>query len=132
MGPGHSPHALNGQEVPLATRTKPIGPVLLLVASLLGIGISLYYYLTPLTGVNGTFGALLVVVSTLLMALAGLLLLPLRRGFLAGLFRVLALLAGIGTLAAAWFLHEFWLMAAMVVALLGVIVDFGSGKGGSR
>ncbi|BES72824.1 hypothetical protein RE428_38420 [Marinobacter nanhaiticus D15-8W] len=116
----------------MATRTKPIGPVLLLVASLLGIGISLYYYLTPLTGVNGTFGALLVVVSTLLMALAGLLLLPLRRGFLAGLFRVLALLAGIGTLAAAWFLHEFWLMAAMVVALLGVIVDFGSGKGGSR
>ena len=116
----------------MATHARRTGPMLLLVASLVGIGISLYYYLTPLSGVNGTSGALLVVVSTLLMALAGLLLFPIRRGGAGTLFRVLALLAGLGTLAAAWFLHEFWLMAAMVVALVGVIIDFGSAKGGSR
>lgn len=91
-----------------------------------------YFYLTPLTGVNGTAGALLVVVSSLLMVMAGLVLYLVPSGTFPLLVRVLTVLGTLGTLTAAWFLHEFWLMAAMAIALLGVILDFVSAKGGSR
>lgn len=108
----------------MPTHTTFSGPVLLILASLLGVGISLYYYLVPMTGVTGTEGALLVVISSLVLTLGGIILLKVRMGWLAITVRVLALLGALGTIAAAWFLHEFWLVAVMVVALVGVIIDF--------
>lgn len=111
---------------------KHAGAVTLILASLVGFGIALYFYLMPLTGVNGTAGALLVVVSSLLMVIAGLVLYRVPSGTFALLVRVLTVLGTVGTLAAAWFLHEFWLMAAMAIALLGVIIDSVSAKGGAR
>ncbi|SNY91329.1 hypothetical protein SAMN04515647_1546 [Cohaesibacter sp. ES.047] len=94
---------------------------LILLGSAAGLGISLYYYLTPLTGVNGTIGAALVIFSTGIMLLAALIHPMLPKG--AFRFTVKALIVAdiLCTIAAGYFLHEWWLIAAMVVALIGAI-----------
>lgn len=108
------------------------GPAALTIASLAGLGISLFHYLAPMTGVTGTAGALLVVVSSILLALAGVVLFFRRFGGFALLVRILALLGALGTGVAAWFLHAFWLVAVMAVALAAVIADLALAKGGDR
>lgn len=103
-------------------RHSPLGPLVILAASLAGTALALYAYFTPLTGVTGSPGALLVVVSSVLLIIDALILWFGPPGFIFGLFCVLGLLGAIGTLAAAWFLHGWWLMAAMAVALVGLIL----------
>jgi LPXTG-motif cell wall-anchored protein len=105
-------------------------PAAATIASVFGLAIALYHYFTPMTGVTGASGALLVVVSTLLVLLLGIVWLVRRRN--TRLTRVLIVIGAIGTMAAAWFLHEFWLVAAMAVVLLAVIVDLATADGGAR
>lgn len=99
------------------------GMLLILAGAFCGLAIAIYYYVTPLTGVNGTFGAGLVIFSTAIMAVAALALRSLGRGW-RNLVRVLILLNVICTAAAGCFLHEWWLIAAMAVALAGIILEF--------
>lgn len=112
----------------MPTHSQPAGSVLLILSSLIGFAIALYYYFMPMTGVTGTAGALLVVVSTLLLALGGFILLKVRAGVVATTVRILILLDALGTITAAWFLHEFWLVAVTIIALLGAIIDFASAQ----
>ena len=100
-----------------------VARVTLTIAALTGFGAALFNYFAPMTGVTGTIGALAVVVSTLLLALLGVVLARRRTGR-SRLVQVLALLVALGTLAAAWLLHEFLLVAAMVVAVLALVADF--------
>jgi hypothetical protein len=109
-------------------RYSPAG-VLFLVTAIVGFGISLYLYLVPLTGVTGTVGALMVTISCGLLAVAALIFLQWPVGEAATFFRVLALLGVLGVFAAAWFLHGFWLMVAMVIALVFLLFDFAAKKG---
>ena len=113
----------------MTTGAQRLGPTGLVIAALVGLAISIYHYVTPMTGVTGTAGALLVVVSSLLLSVAGIVLFLLHHGWVAALVRVLAVLGSVGTLLAAYFLHEFWLMAAMVVALLAIFFDLASKRG---
>lgn len=99
-----------------------IWPATLTTAALCGIGISAFNYFVPMTGVTGTAGALLVVCSSILLAAAGVFLLYKHYGGSAMFVRVLALLGALGTILASWFLHEYWLMAAMVVTLVAAIM----------
>ena len=99
------------------------GAWLVAVASLLGLLLALYGYLTPHDGISFTPGALLVVVSTALILAASVLL-----GF-RGLPRwvivvldVLLLLGLLGTALAAWFLQTYILVALMFVGVIGWIV----------
>lgn len=108
----------------MAVATHRAAPAALTVASLVGLAIALFNYLAPLTGVTRTIGALAAVGACVLLALVGLVLLFRRAGGVAGLMRVLGVVGALGTLVAAWLLHEFWLVAAMVVALLAVAFDF--------
>lgn len=108
----------------MPTHTNLTGAKLLIFTSLLGVGISLYHYLVPLTGVTGTVGALLVVISSVLLTIGGVILLKIRTGGVAITVRILALLGALGTIVAGWLLHEFWLVAVTTIALLGIIVDF--------
>jgi quinoprotein glucose dehydrogenase len=94
------------------------------LASVIGVGIALYHYAAPMTGVTGTIGALSVIVSSLLVALAGLLLWFRHSGGLARAVRVAGWLLTLGTIAAGWLLHESWLVAAMIVALVAAMADF--------
>lgn len=114
----------------MALATHLTAPATLTIAALVGLGIALYHYFAPLTGVTGTSGALAAVASSALLMLFGLVLLLRRSGGTARVVRILALPGALGTLAAAWLLHEFWLLAAMAVALLAVVSDLRSAKGG--
>lgn len=106
-----------------ATRTSaPLGPTIILVAALVGIALSAYYFLTPLTGINGTPGAMLVILSSLLLAIDALILWFGPPGLVFSIFWVLGILGALGTFTAAWFLHAWWLMAASAVIFAGLVV----------
>jgi len=99
------------------------GLALMFLAALLATAIALRNYLAPMTGVTGTLGALLVVVSGLLLVLDAIVLFFLPRGTLRTILLTLAVLGAVGTFAAAWFLHAWGLMAAVVVVAFAIIVD---------
>ncbi|GHC22549.1 hypothetical protein GCM10010082_13270 [Kushneria pakistanensis] len=89
----------------------------------MGIAIALYAFLTPLTGVNGTLGAKIVIATCAILAiLAGALSLCQTRG-LHNLLRVVIVAVIIGTAFAALLLHLWWLALAMAVALVGLMID---------
>lgn len=71
---------------------------------------------------NGTFGAGLVIFSTAMLALMAMAMMAWRRGPLRAALITLSLLDIIGTGAAAWFLHEWALIATMTLALAGVLI----------
>ncbi len=108
------------------SRSFRAGIIVLLLGSLVGLAVSLYAYFTPLTGVNGTLGALVVILSTIALVVLTLVLAPLscRSGRVA--LRVLILLALVGTGFAGLLLHQWWLTAAMVVGLIGLLMDMAS------
>ncbi|MGY9047869.1 hypothetical protein P775_19035 [Puniceibacterium antarcticum] len=88
-----------------------------------GFAVALYNYLTPLTGVNGTAGALLVVVACLLIAIAAILIQLSRNTTWRGVLRFMVGLGGVLTAVAAYFLHEWVLMAAMGLVIIGLAFD---------
>lgn len=108
-----------------ATRPRTI---LIVLGGLAGAGVAIWNFLTPLTGVTGTFGAGLVIASSVLIALAGLAIQMTRPGGLRITLRVLVGLGLLGTVAAGYFLHEWWLIAAMGVVLIGLIYDVASSR----
>jgi hypothetical protein len=98
----------------------PYGTWLLALAALVGLGIAVFNDLDTANGIHGSYGALLVIVSTALMLLAALALAiwpRLPRG-LRGLLLVLILLDIAGTGFAAYMLEAWWLVGAMSAALL--------------
>jgi quinoprotein glucose dehydrogenase len=101
-----------------------MAPAAVTLASLVGLGIALFHYLTPMTGVTGTLGAMIVVGSSLLVALAGAVLWFGDSGTTARIVRVVGWVLALGTIAAGWLLHEFWLVVAMVVALVATTMAF--------
>ena len=107
-------------------------PATLAIASVAGLGVALFHYLAQMTGVTGSAGALLVVGSSTFLTLVGSVLFSGKYGRFGTLLRLLALLGTLGTIAAAWLLHEFWLVAAMVVALLAIVMDFAVAQGASE
>ena len=105
-------------------QSTPLGPIIVLAASAAGMMLGLYYYFTPLTGITGAPGVLLVIGSSLALFLDAFVLWFSSRGWLFGVFWSLGLLGAIGTVAAACFLHAWLLAGAAVVALIGLIVTF--------
>ncbi|KXS38010.1 hypothetical protein [Modicisalibacter tunisiensis] len=105
---------------PLVSRT---GAILLLLASLVGLAFALYAYFTPLTGVNGTLGAMVAILACIVLAILaiGLAAVPGRGARIA--LRVLILLGLAGTFFAGLLLHQWWVAIAMVVGLVGLIID---------
>ena len=99
---------------------KFLGAWLLAAAAVLSLAVSIYIYLTPESGVAGTPGAILVMVSTALLLLAALLLIwDGMPKWLGGVFVVLAALDLIGTALAGWLLNSQILAILMVVGAVG-------------
>lgn len=104
---------------------KRIGALLIIVGSLLGLLISIYNYfspagfLSPLSDTAGSAGALLVIGSTALMLIAGLVLLSGRFNVLAIVAIAGVLLDILGTGFAAMLLQSPPLLVAMAVAGIG-------------
>jgi len=100
-----------------------MGGVVVFAGALAGLIIALFNYFTPLTGVTGTAGAALVIIACAIIGLAAVIL-PLISGRTGrNVLRLLLLLGALLTGVAGWFLHEWPLIAAMIVALIGVFVD---------
>lgn len=97
------------------------GAMLVAAAALAGLAVSLYLYLAPLTGVNGTLGALLVAVASAALVVDGLCLAFVWSRAARLVWYVLGFLGAILTLAAAYFLHAWLLMAAMIVVLVALV-----------
>jgi len=104
------------------SQSSRLGSLLLLLAAAIGFGVALYAWLTPLTGVTGSIGALGVAIANLFLLLLTFIL-RISSGRGAPIFwRVITflVLAGIGF--AALLLHQGVITAAMVVGLIGLII----------
>ncbi len=107
---------MQSQQPPLGS-----GVIILMVGAALGIAVAAYYYFVPLTGVNGTIGAGLVLFSTVAMLIAAALMPLFSSKAIYMTLGILCLLDVFLTALAGYFLHEWLLIAAMVIALVGVI-----------
>ncbi len=99
------------------------GAGLMVLAGVLGAVAGIYDYYTVASGIDGTGGVELVIVSSLLMVCGALVVLALGRGLLASVFLLLLLLDVIGTGTAAYFLESGLIMGAMALAALGWLLS---------
>ncbi len=98
---------------------------LLILAFLIGVGLAALDYVSRGDGIAYSPGALLVLVSTVLILAASTVVivdigLP---AWLGGVLYALIILGLIGTALAAWFLNSNWLMALMIIGLLGCLAQ---------
>ena len=109
----------------MTQRHSTRGASLIILASLITIGICVYDYYTPETGLIGAGGVLLVAGAAVLMLLAALAMkfLPNRGRFLQ-LFLVISILLDIiGSSVAGYFLESPVIMGAQALALLGWLIN---------
>ncbi|MCO5063621.1 MAG: hypothetical protein M9924_04310 [Rhizobiaceae bacterium] len=102
-----------------------IGAFVVVVAALIGLGVSIANYFNPDSGIAGEPGTLLVIASTTLLAIFGWLLSGDGwRGTLLRTFIVVCTVLNIiGTGFAGYLLHSWFLLAAMLLAALGWIAS---------
>ncbi|HCH39183.1 MAG TPA: hypothetical protein DE191_06665 [Enterobacter sp.] len=106
----------------LHSQSSRAGTILLLLAAVIGVAVALYAWLTPLTGVTDTIGALGVAIASAVLAVLTLMLRA-ASGRGARIFLIivtLVVLIGIGFAAA--LLHQYIITVAMVVGLIGLIM----------
>ena len=96
---------------------------LMILAALAGLGVSIFNYFDPQSGIAGEPGTILVIVATAILVIAAWLLTgsKLRGRFARGFFTTGLLIGIAGTAFAAYLLHSQALVILMGVALLGWI-----------
>jgi hypothetical protein len=97
------------------------GGPLMTISAALGAAVSVYNYLSPDSGIAGTPGAVLVIVSTAILFLFGLTMMvdAVRGAALRILLAVFSLLDIVGTALAAYLLDSQALLILMLIGLLG-------------
>ena len=105
------------------------GTLLLIVASLLGAAIAAGDYITPSTGIDHSYGVLLVLVSSLAMSFGSVIMLSVRSRLIVNIFTVAVLFDIIGSGFAAYMLESNFLMAAMAIAAAGWLLRMAGAKG---
>lgn len=110
------------------------GAWIMVIASAIGLALSIYNYFTLGNGINHSAGALLVLVSSALILGASVLLALYRSrpGWLRVLLDILLVLGILGTGFAAYFLEAYWLLGLMVIALIGWLVEVFRGSDRTR
>ena len=93
----------------------------IILASITGLVIALYDYVTPATGINQSGGVFLVIVSMGLMLCASLVVALLGSGLVANILLLLILLDIAGTATAGYFLESPMLVGAVLIAAIGWI-----------
>jgi len=106
--------------------------ILIVLGGLAATAVAIWNFVTPLTGVTGTFGAGLVIASSILIVLAAILIQLSKPGGWRTTLRILVALGVIGTAAAGYFLHEWWLIAAMLISAIGLIYDIASSRASNQ
>lgn len=106
---------------------------LLFAVSVLGVAVSVFNYFWTGNGIHGSLGALLVIGSTALMALAsGAIAVGVARGWIRSLLIALIFLDILGAGFAAYMLEAEILLGLMVLALLAWILNAFAGGGLSQ
>lgn len=95
---------------------------LIAVAALAALVITGWRYVTPLSGVTGTVGALLAMAGDAALLIGGIVLVMLPRGGWRVTFLVLAWIGGLLTLLATVLLHGWSSAAVLAVLLLALLV----------
>jgi hypothetical protein len=105
--------------------TAGIGNWLIVVGSGAGLLLSIFNYVSTGNGIHGTAGALLVVISSALILIASVLMTfdILQWRWLRIVVDVLLILGIVGTGFAAYMLEAYWLVALMVLCLIGWLVQ---------
>lgn len=108
------------------------GIIALLAASIVGLAIAVHAYFAPLTGVTGSLGALVVVVTCVVIGLLALVLAAAQGRGVRLALSVLILLGLVGTGVAGLLLHQWWLGVAMAVGLVALTLDMFRPGGANR
>ena len=95
------------------------GSWLIILASITGLAVSYFDYVTPETGIDQSGGVQLVLAAMALMLGAGLVVALLGPGGARSLLRFLILLDIVGTATAGYFLESPLLMGTMMIAAIG-------------
>jgi hypothetical protein len=104
-------------------RRSDYGAWLIVIASILGLAVSVYNYNSADSGIAGTPGAMLVIVSTSLLLVAGFILgRDMGGGGLRVTLAILCFLGILGTGFASYLLESTALLVAMAFSLIGWLV----------
>jgi hypothetical protein len=105
--------------------TAGIGNWLIVAGSGAGLLLSICNYVSSGNGIHGTAGALLVAISSALILIVSLLMAigALQWRWLRIVVDVLLILGIIGTGFAAYMLESYWLVALMVLCLIGWLIQ---------
>lgn len=106
----------------LHSQPSRLGVLLLLLAAVIGCAMALYAWLTPLTGVTDTIGALGVAIASAVLALLTFVIRASSSRGARVFILIVTLLVLLGTGFAAALLHQYIITAAMVVGLIGLIL----------
>ncbi len=102
---------------------RHLGAYLLIVAALVALAITAWRFFTPLSGINGSGGAMTAMFAELVMFVLGLLLLKHEAGGLRSFVLFLSWVGIVGTLFAALLLHGWLTAAVLVVGAIGVLIE---------
>ena len=96
----------------------------MIVAALIGLGLSIFNYFDPQSGIAGEPGTILVIAASAILAISAWLLTghKLRGRFGRGFFTTGLLIGIAGTAFAGYMLHSQALVIAMIAALVGWLV----------
>ena len=114
--------------MPQSARPGTPRTILIVAGALGGLAVAIYNYVTPLTGVNGTYGAALAIFGCAMLILGAFVVQLTPPGALRGIFRFLIGLGAVLTALAGYFLHEWWLIVAMAITLLGLAFDIAQSR----
>jgi hypothetical protein len=104
-------------------RRSDYGAWLIVIASIAGLIVSIYNYNSADSGIDGTPGAMLVIVSTLLLLFAGFILgRDMGGGGMRAVLATLCFLGILGTAFAGYLLESTVLLAAMGLCLFGWVI----------
>ena len=99
------------------------GVIVLFIGGIIALVAALYGYFAPLTGVNGTLGALLTIIVSGALVLLGLAMARAASRGARVAWRLVILVALVGNAFAGALLHEWWLCLGMLVGVVGLVVD---------
>ncbi|MGU3575562.1 hypothetical protein ACLBWZ_08510 [Brucellaceae bacterium C25G] len=99
------------------------GAYVMLLGALCAFLITLWRYITPLSGVNGSGGAELTMVGEAALILASVILLKVNPGVVRKIFLFLSCLGVVLTFIASLFLHGWFTAFFLAVCALGVVIE---------
>ena len=108
---------------PSGAPRRHTGAYILIIAALVALAITAWRFFTPLSGIDGSGGAMTAMFAEVVMVVLGLLLVKSHTGGLRGFLLFLSWVGIVGTFVAALFLHGWLTAAVLAVGAIGVVIE---------